>query len=325
MDGREPFRGSSDRALWRHPADAGDRLLHAPAQHHPGAGPERASCTGARARSQGQALALDLSCRHRIRLCDTLGFARSLRAGGAHLAGAGPPHRAQDGEGSLALERQRHARDHRRRDGEHGLRGDGLPAIARVIERLGDDEKPLPVVGRTRVERRRGVVAGVAHGVDGATLGEGRRDAQRFLDPGLRHDRADGGERSAHGLGRRAVETVRQQQQEQRLAIGAAMPMLVELVGDHLLDAALDLGVAADLAVVHEHPRSQREGMAVRARGGRAGRGSDVGEEEARANLMRYREQVLVAPGGADVAEDAGPRALAVPADAEAVAVHVGA
>ena len=66
------------------------------------------------------------------------------------------------------------------------------------------------------------------------------------------------------------------------------------------------------------------EGVAVGAAGRRAGGGTDMGEEGAAADLRGQAAEVLVGPGGADLAIQAGGVALAVPAEAEAVAVGFG-
>src|SRR5690606_33869771 len=85
-----------------------------------------------------------------------------------------------------------------------------------------------------------------------------------------------------------------------------------------------DRAVAADLAVMHEEVAAMNEGVAVRPRRRRAGRGPDMGEEQMRAYLPRDREQVFVGPGGPDLAVLAGFGPLAIPADAEAVAIGAG-
>jgi len=47
-----------------------------------------------------------------------------------------------------------------------------------------------------------------------------------------------------------------------------------------------------------------------------------MGQEQARAQVLRQRQQVVVGPGGGGVAVQAGLVAFAVPADAEAVAIR---
>ncbi len=64
--------------------------------------------------------------------------------------------------------------------------------------------------------------------------------------------------------------------------------------------------------------------MAVRARDRRAGRGAHMGEIEVRADVAAEIAQVLVRPGRAHLAIEAGLRMLAVPAEAEAVTVGGG-
>src|SRR4051812_29016258 len=55
-----------------------------------------------------------------------------------------------------------------------------------------------------------------------------------------------------------------------------------------------------------------------------AGRGTHMREKQGAANLMGDREQVLIAPGGPHIAEQAWPLAFAVPADPEAIGVDLG-
>ena len=65
------------------------------------------------------------------------------------------------------------------------------------------------------------------------------------------------------------------------------------------------------------------EGVAVRLLDGRPARCADVGEDEPGADVARELAQIPVVPGGLDALEDGGGvRDLAVPADAEAVAVR---
>ena len=78
-----------------------------------------------------------------------------------------------------------------------------------------------------------------------------------------------------------------------------------------------------DEAVVHEEPVPVAERVAVRLLHRRAGRGPDVREDERRGDVPRQLAQVAVVPGRLDAAEDARRLLLAVPADAEAVAVRL--
>ena len=63
--------------------------------------------------------------------------------------------------------------------------------------------------------------------------------------------------------------------------------------------------------------------MAVLARDGGAGGGTHMGEEQRRLDAARQREQVFVGPRRHDLAINARLGALAVPADAETVAMRV--
>ncbi len=97
--------------------------------------------------------------------------------------------------------------------------------------------------------------------------------------------------------------------------------MAIEAVVDHRFQPAAHPLIAADLAVMHEQPFAVRERMAVGARGGGPGRGAHMRQEQAGADLVRQALQVLVVPGRQDVAIDARGRPVAIPADAEAIAI----
>src|SRR3546814_2676123 len=77
-----------------------------------------------------------------------------------------------------------------------------------------------------------------------------------------------------------------EQQVEQHLAVGGALAVAVVAIGDHCLQAPAQALIAADLAVVHEHPAAVAERMAVGARRGGAGGGAHVGEEQPGADLV---------------------------------------
>src|SRR5437868_1599437 len=64
------------------------------------------------------------------------------------------------------------------------------------------------------------------------------------------------------------------------------------------------------------------EGMAVRPRGRRRGRGAHMGEEEMRRDVAAQMLEVLVRPGGPDLAIEAGLELPVVPAEPEAVALR---
>src|SRR5690606_18785183 len=87
-------------------------------------------------------------------------------------------------------------------------------------------------------------------------------------------------------------------------------------------DLAADQTPVADLAVMHEQPAVIGERMAVRPRDLRAGRCAHMAEKEMRADMAREMPQILVGPGWADFAIDARLALLAVPAEAESVAVQ---
>ena len=95
----------------------------------------------------------------------------------------------------------------------------------------------------------------------------------------------------------------------------------VEIVVEHRLHRPAQMLEIADLAVVHEGPAAVDERMAIVAPCTAAGRGPHMGEKQRRADLPGDAFEVAVGPGGQDVAVAAGLRMVAVPGDAEAVAV----
>src|SRR5206468_10882340 len=107
-----------------------------------------------------------------------------------------------------------------------------------------------------------------------------------------------------------------------RLAVRRALARAIEGCGDAEVELARDLVEAADRAVVHEQPAPVAEGMAVGAARRCAGRGADMGEERAGADLLGDALEVLVVPRGPQVAVEARLRPVRVPADAEAVALR---
>jgi hypothetical protein len=103
------------------------------------------------------------------------------------------------------------------------------------------------------------------------------------------------------------------------------MALRVKLVRDQSLDLAAQPAPIADEAVVHEQPLATSKGMAIDAGDRRAGRGTDMGEEQVRLQVPAQVAQVLVRPGRPDLAIEARLGVIAaVPAKAEAVAVDAG-
>lgn len=76
-----------------------------------------------------------------------------------------------------------------------------------------------------------------------------------------------------------------EQEQKKEFGIRAAFQSVVEVVGEAGLEGAADLLETADLAVVHEGPTAEREGMAVGPARRAAGRGAHMGEEQAGPDL----------------------------------------
>ena len=206
---------------------------------------------------------------------------------------------------------------------DHGAGRHRLPMGALGVERLGDDDDVL--AGLAVVERIGVVVGGIAEGVEVAPVGERRGEAQRLLDAvRAAHHVGERGERARGRADRVLVAAGAEDGEEDRFRIGGADARAVELVRDQRLDPAAQPRPVADQPVVHEHPAAAGERVAVRPRDRRAGRGAHMGEIEVRADVAAEVAQVLVGPGRAHLAVEAGLRMLAVPAQPEAVAVGGG-
>ena len=100
--------------------------------------------------------------------------------------------------------------------------------------------------------------------------------------------------------------------------------MFVKRMGQDGFDLALEVAIAADLAIVHEQVRLVAEGMAIGARQCGAGRGPHMGKEQAATDLAAEAAQVLVGPGGQDFVIDARLGSVAIPAQSEAITIGLG-
>src|SRR5215208_5794971 len=146
----------------------------------------------------------------------------------------------------------------------------------------------------------------------------------RILDAGLTADllhEADGAFDAAKWI---LGQAERESEEEQRLRVGRSLDAGIQRRINRHQQISFDLMEAADRAVVHPEPLLVTEGMAVGALHRRSRRGSDVGKQNRRANLARELAEILVIPRRLDVLEQRRSRAVAVPPDAETVAVGGG-
>src|SRR5215212_5047481 len=116
----------------------------------------------------------------------------------------------------------------------------------------------------------------------------------------------------------------RESEEEQRLRVGRSLDAGIQRRINRHQQISFDLVEAADGAVVHPKPLFVTEGMAVGALHRRSRRGSDVGKQNRRANLARKLAEILVIPRRLDVLEQRRSGAVAVPPDAETIAVGGG-
>ena len=125
-----------------------------------------------------------------------------------------------------------------------------------------------------------------------------------------------------HGAWRVVLEPEREREEEEHLRVGRALDRRIQLGIDRQHELALHPREVADEAVVHPEPAAVAERMAVRLLHGRSGGRSDVREDEPRPDVRGEVSQVSIAPGRLDAVERPRRLAVAVPADAEAVAVR---
>src|SRR5262245_6433940 len=197
-----------------------------------------------------------------------------------------------------------------------------LPVRAIGIERLRHHNHVA--AGLAVVERVGGIVGGVAEGIEVAAVAERRGEAQRFPVSLVADHIGDGREHPRGRPDRILVAAGAEDGEKHRLRIGRPDARAVDLVGDQRLDLAAQARPVADQAVVHEQPAPASEGVAVRPRDRRPGRGAHMREIEMRADVAAQIAQVLVRPGRPDLAIKPGLGMLAVPAHPEAVAVGGG-
>src|SRR5207302_6870 len=163
-----------------------------------------------------------------------------------------------------------------------------------------------------------------AEGVEIVAVAERRGETHRVLGAARAYDVGDGGERAYRRAHWVLIGAGAEDGEEDRLGIGRAHARAVERVRDQRLGLAPYQRPVAELAVVHEHPAAVRERVAVRSRGGGAGRGTHVGEEQVRADVAAEMPQGLVRPRRAHLAVEAGLVVAGVPAEPESVAVDAG-
>lgn len=193
------------------------------------------------------------------------------------------------------------------------------PGVTRPRHRRGD--RPAARLG-LEVEAGRLVVAGPAHRPELLAIGQGRGEAQRRREAARFHLV----HRVQQHLARRSLDRrtglhAGHDEQEEQLRIRRAAAQVVELVGQLGFHAAAQAREVADLAVVDEEVAVEVEGVAVQPRHPAAGGRPHMGHEEPGAHVGAQGQQVLVAPGRHHLAVDARRVALAIPADAEAVAI----
>ena len=134
-------------------------------------------------------------------------------------------------------------------------------------------------------------------------------------------DRFDEADRACDRLGRVVLEAERQREVEHQLGVGRPLDLREELRVDRDREVSLHLREPVEEAVVHPQPAAVPERVAVRLLNRRARGGPDVREHERRGDVPGELAQVAVVPGRFDAVEDRRALLLAVPADAEAVAV----
>ena len=165
------------------------------------------------------------------------------------------------------------------------------------------------------------IVGGVAHGMQRPTVREGGGEFQGRLDTGaargFQHTAGGARDRTLRISGQAFVE----HQQKKEFGIGGALALVENGIGERVLQRAADLLEAADLAIVHERPAAGDEGMAVHPAGGSTGRGAHMSEEQAGIDLPAEAFQIGIGPGRQDVAIETGLRPVAIPGEAEAVAI----
>lgn len=198
--------------------------------------------------------------------------------------------------------------------GEHQHR----PGAAREVAGTVFDLHFLPLGVE---ERRRAIVRRVADGVEGLAVGHAGRQAKRFGHAVGLHRAFDISNGAAIGVRRVGKQAIAEQQQEDDFAVGGANAVVVKVRGDAEFQIAPHLIVPTNATVMHEQPVAVAEGVAVLPRRRGASRGADVGEKQPRFDLFGKAAKVVVVPGGANVAVEAGLVLRAVPTHAEPVAI----
>ncbi|EEF22969.1 conserved hypothetical protein [Ricinus communis] len=196
------------------------------------------------------------------------------------------------------------------------------PGIDIVIQRFGDEA--VAVAHRRGIERRRLAIRGVADAVERLAVGESRGEAQVDAAEHVLREAFDEAHHFRHGSDRRLTHTELEREQEHQFGVGRAATGIEKLVVEHGFHCAAQALETADLAVMHEGPVFVRKGMAIVAAGAAAGGGAHMREKKRRADLPRKALQIAIGPGGKDIAISARLRPVAIPGDAEAIAIGGG-
>src|SRR5271157_4363116 len=200
--------------------------------------------------------------------------------------------------------------------------GDRGPEVAVAIERLRRNYGAIPVA--SVIERVRTVVHGIAKSIDRSPVRQRSREAklvvriaftenalQSYHDLLCRPDRVCGCAGPENG-------------QEYGFRVRRAGAGVVEVIRYQIFNSTPQAPPIANEAVVHEHPAIIGKGMAIQVGDGRRGRRPRMREEKMRANVTAQMAQVLIRPGGPYFMVKPRLLILAIPAQAEPIAVDAG-
>ena len=220
-------------------------------------------------------------------------------------------------------------------DSDHGRLVDALPVFGELVERLGDhDGRPFRQrfigpfdltqgVDVGAVVQRSGLpVARVTHRPQPFAVGGAGAEEDRAFNPGVGACSLDPTDRPRQCGWRIVLQSIGERQVKQGLRVGGALDVGEEAGADVKLQLALDPMEFGDGSVVLEQPPAVLEGMAVSLLDRGAGGGPHVGEEHGRFHVVGQVTQVGVVPRRLDVAIHCRRTFIAVPADAESVAVR---
>ncbi len=189
-----------------------------------------------------------------------------------------------------------------------------------VVERLGHEAVAL--AKRRGIERRRLAVGGIADRVERLAVREGRGEAQRPGAENIFRQAFDEGDRLRPS--RRSASCRRPNCRASRNISSESVVPLRALKSSSSSMVSIGRRRRSKPEIWPLCMKDQvamRERMAVVAPRAAAGGGPHMGEEERRADLPRQALQIAVGPGRQDVAVAARLRPVAIPGDAEAVAI----